>query len=352
MIQIDWLQINFRNKKGFFDLSAGFELIDTGKQTQAFCKVYELNKDGRRVGVITAEPRSEVIPKETMIIKFENDLLYNSGIHAIITNWFNVNNFEFKGFSRLDVCYDFNYFAKGVHPKQFIDMFLKGEIRKTDKTKVYTIAETGHELRYEYLRFGSSKSELSYYLYNKSKELTDVKDKGYIREIWRKNGLNEHDAWRLEFRLQSDAKQLINTFTGEVKTMREIGLDLLQQKNLQTLYFSLAAKYFDFRYAAIYGADSNVSRWPRINLFEFRQYEYTIKSPGRKLQSGRADRAFIKKLCYLNDELMRRGYGESHELKYFESTISYMLVKHDLVKWAKYKEFVPNSVIDRAAVMD
>lgn len=343
MIKIDWLQINIRNIHPTFKLGVGFELVDTEKQTMLFKKLYELKQDGNVVATITAEPRNEVMSKDLMIIKFENKLLYNSGAHALVHNFLKVNNFKFHSFTRLDLCYDFNYFHGGLHPKEFINQFLTGQIRKTDKCHVYTIAENGHAMNYEYLRFGSNTSDLTYYLYNKTKELADVKDKPYIREMWQKNGLNEHDVWRLEFRIKSGRKLMVNTFNGEVKQLNEWGLELLDQKHLQTLYASLVEKYFDFRYHA---NDSNVTRLPRVNLFaQFKNFEWELKSPSKKEASGRADKVFVKKMCFLNYELCKLGVDNDHELRFMKDIIRYTITKHDLIEWARYKEFVPPEVL-------
>lgn len=40
---------------------------------------------------------------------------------------------------------------------------------------------------------GSGKSSYSVYLYNKSKELKEVKDKPYIRELMEKAGFNNNE---------------------------------------------------------------------------------------------------------------------------------------------------------------
>lgn len=348
MLQVDWLQLNIRNTGNGFKLHPDFELVDLNKPNSIFAKLYEWRYKGEKIGLLQAEPHSAIIDKNTLILQVENKLLYNSGIGVIMQNYLACNNWEFKGFTRLDIAFDFNHFKDGLHPQEFIKQFLSGQVRKTDKTKISTVAESGeheglHLLQYEYIRFGSGKSDLTYYLYNKSKELLDVKDKPYIREKWLKSGLkNVFDVWRLEFRIRGNQKMIVDTFTGESKTLREFGLDLLQPKSLETLFFSLAEKYFDFRY---HTHQANVSRLPRIELFTFKPYGSVIASVPKKDSSGRADKVFIKKLCFLDAELIRQGMVNYHEERYLRNLITYKIVKHDLISWAKHKEFVPDECI-------
>ena len=173
---------------------------------------------------------------------------------------------------------DFNNFDNQWRPITLIRKFFAGELWYMGNSKFYSIGKQRSELDYEYLRFGKSTNSYTVYLYDKSRELMEEKDKPYIREIWRKVGLDVDRVWRLELSLRCDIKNLlyvggkikktklglVDELTGEILTndvktietksgiircVEPINVDVVSNKeDIMSLYMRIIAKVFRFRF--------------------------------------------------------------------------------------------------------
>ena len=177
--------------------------------------------------------------------------------------------------------------------------FLKNYVRKIGKAeyKLQGCQKNAHVV--DYLRFGGNNSEVSAYIYNKTKELNEVKMKSYIVDMWRCSGLNvEAGVWRLEFSIKSSAIKILDKSDGDLK---DISLDNIKNREfLEKMYMALVDKYFCFRENT---GKSNVTREKKIVLFynNFKEIErYFVRNLG---DATRADKIFIKKLEQSNCEL-------------------------------------------------
>lgn len=109
---------------------------------------------------------------------------------------------EFKNVSRLDVCLDVVSFDDGQLPADFVASYMRGEYFKVHLCNISGYGEEatgsnlsfhGHDSQfarvYNSIKWGSPSSTISVKLYNKTKEMSDEKDKSYIREFWQMAGL-------------------------------------------------------------------------------------------------------------------------------------------------------------------
>jgi len=209
--------------------------------------------------------------------------------------------------NRVDLAADFNTFKNGLTAKKLINNFLTCDFIKTGRGKFYVIGEQKKYIDAQYLRFGKGDSDVSAYLYNKSKELDQVKDKPYIRATWAGAGLDvSKDVWRLEFSLKSQALKLYQTNTGE--SMDVTSELITNRKFLLDLYLSMQSKYFSFQ---LKENQKNKSRWKRVALFgdEFEVYDI-VRCPDES-DSSRKNKIFLKTLALLDKEM--RTLKDSHK---------------------------------------
>jgi hypothetical protein len=345
MLSIDWVQINAMpwqfDEDGYpkIDSSDNYKVVLSEKRAKNWKKILEVfDKDGEQVAVITTHNTMPDIPKELTIVKVLNHKLYESGLKAFCIELLLELKLSFKAYSRLDICYDFCEFEGGVSPVDFLDMFFKQKIIKSDKTIFKPVLKTvSGGFQCDSIKYGSEKSELSYILYNKTQEMKDKTDKPYIREAWKRNLVGrltpKEDVYRLEFSIKSDESlKLVNVFDGEVTTIREMGLDAIDNDKIEMIYRALLHKYWDFRWQ---NKQKNITRKERIIFFSY--LHASMYTAGRvRLPKGtnRAIKMRISMLCKLNAELRKEGEHNNTKNLALQEIVRRQVVENDLVRWA------------------
>lgn len=335
-MSLDWLQVNLRPKhdhEGKFHSFYQVETLPNG--TRHFRCVQEIFQHGVRIATCVSKPYSPVIDEKTHLIKFDNHILYQENVYEWIYRFLVLNSFEFKGISRLDISCDFHLFANGGHPEKFIKGYCTEKILKLGKSNFNVRGRQQWKNTFEYLRFGTNTSEISYYIYNKTQELKNVKDKPYIRDCWLKNGFDVNkDVWRLEFTIKSAQKVVINEGTGEQIDLKF--LDVLKRENFARLFNTLLQNYFQF---VKNDRTRNKSRMKHLKLFNLKTHEGdTLKEVTGKRDSGRSEKIFVKKLSQLNDELR----GTDFETSIACNDILYNYIeKRGLESWCMRKNLMP-----------
>lgn len=296
VLNLDWLQLYCL---GSISPRTGYEVKRLEYSTRIFMHIDEIYINKKKICTATHTPFSPVLDTKMVIIKFENYLLYDSNLWLVVDNFLSDFNLVYKSISRLDVAVDFNTFYKKRNVQNFLNEFLKNNVRKIGKAdyKLQGCQKTSHVV--DYLRFGGNNSEVSAYIYNKTKELNQVKMKSYIVDMWRCSGLDvDAGVWRLEFSIKSSAIKILDKSDGDLK---DISLDNIKNKLfLEKMYMALVDKYFCFRENT---GKSNVTREKKIVLFynNFKDVErYFVRNLG---DATRADKIFIKKLEQSNCEL-------------------------------------------------
>lgn len=296
VLNLDWLQLYCL---GNIVQEAGYEVKRLEYSTRIFKHIDEIYINKKKICTATHTPFSPVLEQKMVIIKFENYLLYERNLWLVVDSFISDFNLVYKSISRLDVAVDFNTFYKKRNVQNFLNEFLKNNVRKIGKAdyKLQGCQKTSHIV--DYLRFGGNNSEVSAYIYNKTKELNQVKMKSYIVDMWRCSGLDvDAGVWRLEFSIKSSAIKILDKSDGDLK---DISLDNIKNKVfLEKMYMALVDKYFCFRENT---GKTNVTREKQIILFynNFKDIErYFVRNLG---DATRADKIFIKKLEQSNCEL-------------------------------------------------
>ena len=339
---IDWLQFS-----AFIDIEMfnstiilqNYKLETCNFSTRHFKIIKNIidTRQNKQIAVITYLPHSSAISKNLALIKFDNWVLYQNYLINYIYEFIDVFKIQFNNLSRIDVCIDFQRIDyRNQKPDRFIKSFLSGYYQKLRKSKGQVYFNIGEKLDFQYIKFGSGKSRVCSYIYNKTIELEQVRNKPHISELWRKNNFNE-DVWRCEFRIQNFDFLLTDEETGEQITFNGnlAGLKSFDViKNVKPLFDALAKHYLTFK---ISGSDSNKSRLSGFRLFnESDKYQFN-KTYNDNIEAGRSEKIFIKKLYELNNELK----GSDHELgMYGKEVLMNVINATELTEWAKHKQII------------
>lgn len=211
----------------------------------------------RIVAHVFFEPCQLGLRPERCIFKAANRLLYMHGWVRAFLDIIHQCNCYIISLSRLDVCADFNAFANGLDPREFIRRYFS---EPTADTPSY-IRHSSNKFRahgqknemgagtavcdFQTLSFGTRDSAIQTNLYNKSEELKQ-KDKPWIRAAWVAAGLDPDNVWRVEFSLNS---------RGCVALVKHEDGDRLQELCLrsfavegytQDVFLCYASRYFSF----------------------------------------------------------------------------------------------------------
>lgn len=330
-IQIDWLQIYCLNDGNDLPLHSG--LFRTEKKsygTTIFTDVYDIFYNNYLYATAAAKPRSSQMNNKMVIVKIQNNNLYESDVFDKKKIMLKELNLQFQAYSRIDICCDFNYLATGDNCEEFIKKFATEKIARLGKTDYHIRGKNENKLIHEYLKFGGKDSDVLVYLYNKSRELRNRVDKPYIRDWWQVHNIDTNiDVMRLEFSLKNGMKNLINTESGLVTSFKDY--DFILQENMNILYALLLDKFFHFKKKS---SDSNRSRNDDIKVVEINCDKAEYYRLEEKLCSNRSDKIFAKKLEKYNCEIrMHKRPLEPESFKLLEQFIK----SRGMEKWANEK---------------
>ncbi len=346
-INVDWLQVfcsdrNHHRLDFIYNDFHEYEFILRPATSRHFGEIWDVRTiDGDDFAVIQRKPLSKILADDAAIIQLCNRELYRAGFALKFYVWLSRHKFTYKSISRIDLCFDSNLWAHGLKPSNFVNRFLKGEYLMNSKTRLsmnFTInAAMKNGFDMNSFSFGSKTSPVFTRLYNKTKELAEVKMKPYIVECWEYNGLDtSQDVWRIEFAIKSDGAKMIHLSTGELFRL-DIG-QLRFQEEIEDIFFAYADKYFEWK---INDGKKNKTRMKNLEIFPkercrtLRPIRMTYAT-----DSTRADRIFLKKI----EEYIRQLHDVDPEaeeaLRHVSDIVAYdkMLIKWRNQKFYKSKE--------------
>lgn len=181
----------------------------------------------------------------------------------------------------------------------------------------------------ESLTWGNRSSGVQVQLYNKTREMQEVKPKWYIVKTWANAGLDtSKDVWRLEIRINNRGKELINTQNGTTFNLHLI--DVLIQQQVEDLFFAYCEKYFKW-----YRNDGHekLQNCKRLILFDYnptpivkpKQYHREAKGFTRTVKTIARD---LEKHRIENEV-----YGNREVAELLEQVRQYYVSSYKLGKW-------------------
>lgn len=307
IINIDWLQLfciadygHFGGVTQFINYRWQYHRHEYG--TAAYQELYSIKIGRTLVCNVQCEPRTNLMQCNSVIVKFDNRLLYRRDKWDIIQAFLMQHKLTVHNITRLDLCADFNDF-ECISPPKLILNFLQSKWRHKGRGagQAYFIHynkqikgyKTMQQLLYNGISFGSRESDVRVYLYNKSLELATQTDKPYIRDQWINAGLDPRkNVWRLEISMKSDAMKLYNKTNKQ--SINITYNKLTSYDYVKHLYYALVKKYFSF--IKNDHPVNNITREPIIQLFNEANSATDIGILREVGCSNLSDKVFIKSL--------------------------------------------------------
>ena len=334
VINVDWLQIHCEttsldplpDRKGIFNDTYKIDLLEYG--TPVFKNLYNIyDATGDHYAIVQDSPRSEILSRGMTIIKLANRELYKPGFIERLGRFLQQYSLTFIGISRIDICCDLNKFCTGLEPGTLIREFMAGKMLKNGLSAFAVYGKSNNVTKFTSLAFGSKSSAVRAYLYNKSKELREVKDKPYIRQLWAENGLDiDNDVWRVEISIKSDRTNLVRYDTGEIFRLNID--DLMLQESIKQLFIDYSRQYFAFKHN---NGTKNKSRMPDVVLFN--PSWIAVTKPIQitpKNDSTRVDKTVLRRIDHLFNEL--RIVTDTDKAA-IQRVLSLFMVNKSLVKY-------------------
>lgn len=263
---------------------------------------------GRIWATILQCPRNKVITDRATMIKLENRVLYSNGFVDFAYSLMRALGATYKGITRIDLCCDFNKLSNGQTPQRFIRKFVEGvegepgDIVRVGSNKFFLVGTKDNVTRAKYnsIRFGSFKSKIGAYMYDKTLELQEVKDKPWIRKAWEEAGLVSTDSkhvWRAEISISSEGTDVLNMGTGEIFRLSP---QFLQYKDsVERLFEIYASRALHFR---VCRGQKNRRNYDELNLFSGAHMTSKPYMPSQYKDMGRTEKMCYNKLKALMEE--------------------------------------------------
>lgn len=277
-IAVDWLEVCCYGsdlEPSFFSWEGKhFSVEQEDRETPLFKSFFEVKRNGLVWAQIRQNPKSGVMKKGLTIIKLSNRVLYHEKYVPFLMHMIQVLGLYYKGLTRLDIAYDCNEFYCGRKPSRFVHQFVTKRVDEKGGMFVPKMKEYDFHLKKDihtngiinYLAIGAKSSKKRGYIYDKTLELEEVKDKPWIREMWEKNGLisdKKTHVWRSEISIKAQGSDLLNLETGQLFALHPNYLATYE--NIKKIFHFYAAKVFDFRYNS---GEKNRRDFTRVCLFD------------------------------------------------------------------------------------
>lgn len=254
------------------------------------------------IATIAAIPRDKRKDERGCAVKLSNPVLYTSTWYDLLNDLTAALGWKIHNITRLDLAGDFNYFWHGLDPRTFIRTYLcrgKAGYIRTGSNKFSCNGERDmYRANIDTIRFGSRKSGVSVYLYNKSKELTDKKDKPWIRKLWESQKLHQDKVWRLEFSISNQGTDMKDLTSGLIHTL--FTDDLNRENAIKNYFHAYAAKYFAFKHIEIPADGSKPKKKQNMkDVVLFNPAEEILvkpKSINRAKDTGRTEKMISNRL--------------------------------------------------------
>lgn len=344
-INVDWLQVFCLDENPesltVHNIKQDYEFILQPHSSRHFKEIWRVvNSDGDDYAVIQRRPFSSIITKEGAIVQLCNRELYKPHMSATFSMFLRLHGFKYKSISRIDLCFDSNVLAGGLLHANLIKGLMSEAYLKNNQAKVKwhfdAMANVGRPMECNSASFGSKSSPVSTKIYNKTLELSEVKNKPYIVECWGFNGLDtSKDVWRIEISIKSEATTALHTSSGEILRLSPSMVEF--QDDIEDIFFSYAKRYFAFK---VNDGKKNKTRMADLPIFPTERSR-TIR-PLRitnERDATRSDRVFLKKLHGLFKELT--NLDSRTEAAIWEVSNAFVLNK-SLSTWRQSKLLTDN----------
>lgn len=267
------------------------------------------------IATVAWSPTDKRKRTEGCAIKMANPTLYCADWYFLLMDVLAVLEWHPHNLTRCDLAVDLNYFIGGLLPSTFIRKYIcknnSSFIRHgSNKWALYGRKEMRATV-FDSIRWGSRSSGVSVYLYNKSKELREVKDKPWIRAAWKKAELSSTlDVWRVEISITSQGLGLKSLADGMFHTL--FIDDIAKPEYLQEIFLTFASHYFKF-----FRTDPTAKRKRDLKEVQLlprtKEQVYKPTSLYEYVNSGRTEKVVSNKLFDIVEYLQKRDFADKYE---------------------------------------
>ena len=267
------------------------------------------------IATVAWSPSDKRKRKEGCAIKMANPTLYCADWYFLLMDVLAVLEWHPHNLTRCDLAVDLNYFVGGILPSTFIRKYVcknnNSFIRHgSNKWDLYGRKEMRATV-FDSIRWGSRSSGVSVYLYNKSKELREVKDKPWIKAAWKKAELSSTlDVWRVEISITSQGLGLKSLADGMFHTL--FVDDIKRPEYLQEIFLTFASHYFKF-----FRTDPKAKRKRDLKEVQLlprpKEQVYKPTSLYEYVNSGRTERIVANKLFDVIEYLQDRDFADKYK---------------------------------------
>lgn len=334
-LHIDWLTLSV---KGLFNPSIASEHWKVeihDYKSRVFNKIASISFDSKKIFTIEWSPCSTALKHDLINLKVENNILYETIWSEYVDLFEKEFNCYVTGVSRIDICRDFNTFDNDYHPSSFISDVAQRKVLKNGRNRFTTrqsiitpngtvkndfaidkhtqqitdlklVADAKKDgLCFNALSFGNGGSKKSIVLYNKTKEMREVKFKTWIFDTWKAQSLDLKEVWRLEVRIKPSGLKIVDTETGQIIPITY--QSILNEKTIETLYNSVVSQNFAFKVNS--STESNKTRLKDVVLFTDNQHVPTkVLVLASAKSHGLAEKIHLNRLI---KEFETGEYGDS-----------------------------------------
>lgn len=261
LLFVDWFETTILlpnvpdNRLDNVELSETVWIENLRSNTRLYGSKWALYYMGEKVGNLMTNPNNSQHNRAQF--KIDNRILYRSDWLDLYKELFTTLRWSHISLTRLDIAIDGKASSKALQlAKRHLTGRVVGRKGKASFSAKYSSSK-------EIISFhvGSSKSDKSATIYNKTKEVANS-DKAYIELAWKRNGLNvDQDVNRFEIRLRSKI----------TKNYDWTKLDQLIY--LSSIFRTETKNWFEFYYT---GKDKNKYRTYKNNTMEWIKWE-TVK---------------------------------------------------------------------------
>lgn len=285
----------------------GYSLLKKDYGSKFWKNIYDVYApDGALIGQLATTPHRKDINQASCMFKVENYLLYEADALDRVYAAIDGLGLKYKGISRIDLAYDCNELYNGLSVENLIQRYLYEKDGKrylkcgqnrplvffdlcyhaseaSDGVRMYSNkpARNKREAKaiaddYEQraadcaavgmpapdkqvpvplksaaapvvgsITWGVRSQSVQVQIYDKSREMREVKMKHHIVNAWKNAGLDiTRPVYRLEIRITNRGKMLQNVQTGKYYNLS--ALDILTQQQVEQMYNDYAEKYLKF----------------------------------------------------------------------------------------------------------
>lgn len=374
MISCDWLQLYLQKTSNFDPNSQnlfGYQFEDVGHGSKVFKKIYSvIEPTGEILGNISLDPYSTNIPASSVILKVENNVLYQADYIERIFHFIAATGLRYRGITRIDIAYDSNELYGGLKHQTLIKKYRSNEYLKIGASEYFMHCKARYHLSVDKkgrkiltdkapskkgssgqepepdprpiqnlqehqtnsITWGSRSSDVQVQLYDKSKELREVKMKHYIVDGWEKAGIDtERPVYRIEIRIVNEGKSLKNLKTGEKFTLSMN--DLVTQELLEQLFHDYAKKVFRFYHRRDI---THIQRMKEVRIFSLTNQ--TIIRPKRNTKQKDYTRMHKMVMNWLDKNIAENARQDNVIVRELERTKEYFIAAYGMEKYIKEKE--------------